>query len=347
MGRRAADPTTPVPVLGVPALGGVRGWRSSGGGAGGVAALTWTHQCNVAVQTSPAMRSCQSYAETSQTDSSTSHLEKRVSTTANGHVPDERGTDAEDKKGPKKSVFVKGRRLERKIKKGVTFQGLDKEFSEDVCEDIKGHCCTRTIRTHPHPHQGMANGKPQGRKDFRFTNGSVVDSEVMGGISSDISEGEESAQGRDKCRPKPAAHSGKKSISPCSPLHRLPVRICRTCGGRQNRASATPYTTTRGTTSPNSTCAKGLKSHPAASVLPGKDTGPPLCPLATPTETCTSHRATETRSRPADVQPPTITNNHQPTSSAQEMTQMFQDRSGPQRLLHLPGDCMHHLQCGV
>ncbi|XP_065819404.1 uncharacterized protein [Labrus bergylta] len=55
MGRRAADLTTPVPVLGVPALVGVRGWRTTGGDRSGEALLlqTWGPQCSVGVQTSP------------------------------------------------------------------------------------------------------------------------------------------------------------------------------------------------------------------------------------------------------------------------------------------------------
>ncbi|CAL1573783.1 unnamed protein product [Knipowitschia caucasica] len=46
MGRRAADLTTPVSVLGVPALVGVRGWKSTGGDRSDI-------QYSVGVQTSP------------------------------------------------------------------------------------------------------------------------------------------------------------------------------------------------------------------------------------------------------------------------------------------------------
>eukprot|EP00063_Salmo_salar_P077215 XP_014052050.1 PREDICTED: uncharacterized protein LOC106603216 isoform X3 [Salmo salar] len=54
MGRRAADLTTAVPVLGVPALVGVRDWRTVGGErAGEVLPLTWGPQCSIGVQTSP------------------------------------------------------------------------------------------------------------------------------------------------------------------------------------------------------------------------------------------------------------------------------------------------------
>ncbi|KAK1800726.1 hypothetical protein P4O66_005916 [Electrophorus voltai] len=320
MGRRAADPTTPFPVLGVPALAGVRGWQGVGRGAGDVAALAWTHHCNVGVQTSPAMRSCQPRTETPQADVSSNLSENRVSMPANGHVPNERDTEAEGEKGPRKSVFVKGRRLGRKIKKGVTFQGLDNELAEDACEAIKGHHCTRTIKTHSHPQEGVANGKLQGRKDSRFTNGSVVDSELIGGISSDVSEGEESAQGQDQCHPKPAVQSGKKSIPPCSPPRRPPMRICRTCGGRKNPVAAVLYTATRGTTSPTSACTKGLRSSPAASLHPGKDKGASLSLPCTQTERCINHRTMQTDRRPAVVRPPPNVNatNDQPSSSAQE-----------------------------
>ncbi|XP_026883844.2 mucin-12 [Electrophorus electricus] len=266
------------------------------------------------------MRSCQPRTETPQADVSSNLSENRVSMPANGHVPNERDTEAEGEKGPRKSVFVKGRRLGRKIKKGVTFQGLDNELAEDACEAIKGHHCTRTIKTHSHPQEGVANGKLQGRKDSRFTNGSVVDSELIGGISSDVSEGEESAQGQDQCHPKPAVQSGKKSIPPCSPPRRPPMRICRTCGGRKNPVAAVLYTATRGTNSPTSACTKGLRSSPAASLHPGKDKGASLSLPCTQTERCINHRTMQTDRRPAVVRPPPNVNatNDQPSSSAQE-----------------------------
>ncbi|KAI4900850.1 hypothetical protein NFI96_003770 [Prochilodus magdalenae] len=242
MGRRAADPTTPVPVLGVPALVGVRGWR----------ALTWTHQCNVGVQTSPAirptLRSCKSQSEAQKTDSVTIQSEKRASMPTNGHISHDFGTEEDARKDRKRSIFVKQRSLETKTKKGVTFQA--------------------------HP-------RAKGRRDIRFTNGSVVDSEAIGGISSDMSEGEDPTQGLET-----AVHSGKRKLPPCSPPHRPPLRICSTCGGRQNPVAALLYTTTRGATSPTSAGLESFSSSSATPFYPGKDMGAqePKAPmLALPT----------------------------------------------------------------
>uniref|UniRef100_A0A3B1IEK8 Mucin-6-like n=1 Tax=Astyanax mexicanus TaxID=7994 RepID=A0A3B1IEK8_ASTMX len=313
MGRRAADLSTPVPVLGVPALVGVRGWR----------AHTWTHQCNVGVQTSPAirptLRSCQSQSETQQTDTSTSQLEKRTSMPPNGHVPNDLGSEEESKKGHKRSIFVKQRSLDTKIKKGVTFQGLDSDITEDTGKGIKTevHCHTRKIKTNPHLHGGFVHDRSKRTKDVRFTNGSVVDSEAIGGISSDISEGDEPFKGLEN-----AAHFGKRKVPPCSPPHRLPQRICSTCGGRQNPLAAVLYTTTRSTTSPTSAESNSLNSSPATPLYPGKDVGGPLSPLNVQTEKYTTYKAMQTDKGLPAMRPPPYPNininNDQPLSSTQE-----------------------------
>ncbi|XP_072514915.1 uncharacterized protein [Salminus brasiliensis] len=313
MGRRAADLTTPVPVLGVPALVGVRGWR----------ALTWTHQCNVGVQTSPAirptLRSCRSQSETQQTDSATVPSEKRTSMPPNGHIPKDLGSEEEGKKGQKRSIFVKQRSLDTKIKKGVTFQGVDSDLTEDAGKGVKTevHCHARRIKTNPHLHGGVVNGRSKGRRDVRFTNGSVVDSEAIGGISSDISEGEEPSPGL-----KTAAHFGKRKVPPCSPPHRPPQRICSTCGGRQNPLAAVLYSTTRSIASPTSAGSDSLGSSPATPFYPGKDTGGPLSPLCVQTEKYTTYKAMQTDKGSAAMRPPPYPsvniNNDQPLSSAQE-----------------------------
>ncbi|XP_066506590.1 mucin-6 [Hoplias malabaricus] len=297
MGRRAADLTTPVPVLGVPALVGVRGWR----------ALTWTHQCNVGVQTSPAirptLRSCRSQSET-QTDSVAVQSEKRASMAPNGHVPNDLGTEVEGRKGQKRSIFVKQRSLETKAKKGVTFQGLDADLTKDRV--VKSEAQLRTIKTNPHLHGGVANTRAKGKKDARFTNGSVVDSEAIGGISSDISEGEE---------PIPKLSSvqyGKRKVPPCSPPHRPPLRICSTCGGRQNPVAAVIYSTSRGATSPTSAGSDSLCSSPAAPFIPGKDTGAALSPLSIQmnSEKLTTYKTMQMDKGSAAMRPPPYPNIH-------------------------------------
>ncbi|KAK3549860.1 hypothetical protein QTP86_015478, partial [Hemibagrus guttatus] len=237
MGRRAADLATPVPVSEVPALVGVRDWRTANGEAG----LTCSHQCNVGVQTSPAIQSCQESRPVIQS-------EKKMTMPPNGHILGE----VEGRKLQKRSAFFKHRSLENKVKKGVTFQGVGDD-DDDACKGNKAemHCDTQTIQTNSH----RSNGRVKGKKEFRFTNGSVVDSELMGGISSDISEGESSTS-----RLKPTVHSGKRKVPPCSPPHRFPLRICSKCGGRQNPVAAVLFTTTRDISSPCSAGSESLSS---------------------------------------------------------------------------------------
>ncbi|XP_062870791.1 uncharacterized protein LOC134332888 [Trichomycterus rosablanca] len=231
MGRRAADLATPVPVSEVPALVGVREWQS------GEVGLTCAHHCNVGVQTSPAIQGCQSG--------------KRMTMAPNGYI----SSDPVGRKGQKRSALFKHRSLESKVKKGVTFQGVDSKIDNDIQTNSNSHSTRK------------------GKRDFRFTNGSVVDSEAIGGISSDISEGEESTP-----RLKSAVHSMKtlKVHPPCSPPHRFPLRICTKCGGRKNPVAAVLYTSTRDAVSPCSAGSDSLRSSPAMPLDSGKLTIPPI-----------------------------------------------------------------------
>lgn len=218
MGRRAADHTTPVPVLGEPALVGTRGWRTVANGTGSMAALTLTHHCNIGVQTSPAMRNSQSHLDA-----------KHTIMTPNGHIPNEAGMKEEGGKDKTKSIINKRKSLENRIKKGVTFEGLESEMSEDTNRQIK----SPVVRS-------MANSKVKSKRNCHFTNGSVVDSEVMGGISSDVTEGEEPTTGQKPPR------SRKETLSSCS------MTICSTCGGRQNPVPPALYSQTKTSTPPAS-----------------------------------------------------------------------------------------------
>ncbi|KAK2823084.1 hypothetical protein Q7C36_019684 [Tachysurus vachellii] len=294
MGRRAADLATPVPVSEVPALVGVRDWRTANGEAG----LTCSHQCNVGVQTSPAIQSCQESRPVLRS-------EKRMTMPPNGHILGQ----VEGRKGQKRSAFFKHRSLENKVKKGVTFQGVgDENDDDDACKGNKAetHCDTQTIQTNSH----RSNGRVKGKKEFRLTNGSVVDSEMMGGISSDMSEGESST-----LRLKPTVHSGKRKVPPCSPPHRFPLRICSKCGGRQNPVAAVLFTSTRDTNSPCSAGSESLRSSPAAPPVSGKDTG---ASLSSPNTEAKKYRVMQMNRGPVVTWPLSNPNSNQLLSSTQE-----------------------------
>ncbi|KAI5624545.1 hypothetical protein C0J50_16067, partial [Silurus asotus] len=285
MGRRAADLATPVPVSEVPALVGVRDWRTANGEAG----LTCVQQCNVGVQTSPAIRSCLDSRAVIQS-------QKRMP--PNGHIP----VNVESKKGQKRSAFFKHRNLENKVKKGVTFQGVVEDRDEDKGNKAEMHCDSQTIQSNTY----LANRRVKGKKEFRLTNGSVVTSEVIGGISSDISE----------VTPlfKNTVHTGKRKIPPCSPPHRFPLRICSKCGGRQNPVAAVLFTTTRDATSPCSAGSECLRSSPGAPLVSGKETADLLSPPNNETE---KYGLMQMNRGPAVTWPPPYPNSNQLLSSTQ------------------------------
>lgn len=220
----------------------------------------------------------------------------------NGHIH----VEVEGRKGHKRSAFYKHRSLENKVKKGVTFQGVDNEDDDD--DGSKGnrgetHCDAQT-NTH------RANGRAKVKKEFRFTNGSVVDSEVMGGISSDISEGESSTP-----RLKSTVNFGKRKVPPCSPPHRFPLRICSKCGGRQNPVAAVLFTTNRDVTSPCSADSESLRSSPAAPLVSGKETA---TSLASPNTEAGKYGVVQMKRGPAVTWPPPNSNSNQLLSSTQE-----------------------------
>lgn len=256
MGRRAADHTTPVPVLGEPALVGTRVWRTVANGTSSMATLTLSHHCNVGVQTSPAMRNNQLQLNGKHVDACSSQSENKVIMSPFRHIPNEAGKKEDDGKEKTKSIIIKRKSLETKMKKGVTFEGLERDICKNIREEVQ--CHNRPIRTSP-PLRGVANSRLKLRRNYHFTNGSVVDSEVIGGISSDVSEGEESSTGK------------KKTLRPRSPPHRPPVTICSTCGGRQNPAPPGIYSQIRMNIPPTSTGSLGLQSRHSSPLYPGKD----------------------------------------------------------------------------
>ncbi|KAL2094531.1 hypothetical protein ACEWY4_009250 [Coilia grayii] len=243
MGRRAADPTTPVPVLGVPALVGVRGWRTAGAErAGGVAQLTWS-QCSIGVQTSPAIRILKSELEPNHQDTHIGQSKTRLSRLTNGSSPYEDATDEDYIQGvlkPYKGTTLRHRGNDSKSKKGVTFEGLLNDSAEDgTVPNAEVQRCTMAIKTNPHlAGSGTGSGRAVGKRDQRYTNGSVVHSELMGGISSDRdgngdpSTPDQQPPPRVKEYPVPV-HSGKRRTPLGPPPCRAPPRICRQCGGRQ------------------------------------------------------------------------------------------------------------------
>ncbi len=221
-----------------------------------MATLTLSHHCNVGVQTSPAIRNNQLQLNGKHVEACSSQSENKVIISSIGHITNEAGKKEDNAKEKNKSIIIKRKGLETKMKKGVTFEGMERDICKNMREEVQ--CNNRPVRTSPLL-RGVTNSMLKPRRNYHFTNGSVVDSKVIGGISSDISEGEESSTGK------------KTFLRPCSPPHRPPVAICSTCGGRQNPAPPGLYSQIRMNIPPTSAGSLGLQSRHSSPLYPGKD----------------------------------------------------------------------------
>ncbi|CAG5877833.1 unnamed protein product [Menidia menidia] len=247
MGRRATDLTTPVPVLGVPALVGVRAWKTTGGDRGGGTLLkTWGLQCSVGVQTSPRI----SKPPTELPDT----LSENITQTSDGYntkeateIPPLTRSDNE------KKTILKQKTGEAKIKKEVTFKGCGGDASKDVacCRKRSGgtYCYARAIRSN----SLITSGRPKLKSGPRYTNGSVVDSEAIGGISV-VNDEQEPVKGAVSHGRDPQNHYADQTekMPPLIGARPFAVsgKICSNCGGRQpvtsraairSRNSSSPY----------------------------------------------------------------------------------------------------------
>ncbi|XP_072302623.1 uncharacterized protein [Eucyclogobius newberryi] len=240
MGRRAADLTTPVSVLGVPALVGVRGWKTVGGdrGDGGVLLQACGIQCSVGVQTSPGFyrgpTTCCAQLPESRLSVS--------SETSNGYFSVE--SDYKEtsslltKSDREKRAILKQKSGEPKTKKEVTFKTVE------PCKDVPSswrsgtYCYARAIKTNRQLAGNPANVTPKLKSISRYANGSVVDSEAMGGISIDNGESELVSGGMDLNR---QGHYAEQPgiMAALSATRPFPHKIYSHCGGRQPDSDAT------------------------------------------------------------------------------------------------------------
>ncbi|XP_035612714.1 uncharacterized protein LOC118371401 [Oncorhynchus keta] len=183
---------------------------------------------------------------TKLTGTFSSQLERSITPTCNGYIPKE----AKEEEGIRQTKSVRGvlskqRSLDSKTKKGVTFEEISSELTENVVFNkwkSGTYCSARAIKTNPHLLGGVGNSKIKERRDLRYTNGSVVDSEAIGGICIDGSDEAEpvsimSSRGRDQSKPKEhsVAHSycGNAKRPPAPPPLWMLQEMCRHCGGRQ------------------------------------------------------------------------------------------------------------------
>ncbi|XP_032431387.1 uncharacterized protein LOC116727850 [Xiphophorus hellerii] len=219
MGRRAADLTTPVPVLGVPASVGVRSWKTTGGDrSGGVLLQTWG-QCSIGIQTSPGI----SRPLVQLPDS----VSNNVTQTSNTYTTKEtRAILLHVKDDSEKRAILRQKTEETKIKKEVTFKAIGGVDSKDGagCQKRSGgtYCYARAIKTNPLTAGSTSSGRSRLKSSTRYINGSVVDSEAIGGI----------IEVKDDAEPSKAVTShGTVSHHPCADQSK---NTCNHRGGKQS-----------------------------------------------------------------------------------------------------------------
>ncbi|XP_034454117.1 protein INSYN2B [Hippoglossus hippoglossus] len=216
MGRRVADPTNPVPALGVPLAGG-----------------RWGPLCSVGVQTSPGLRFLPS-------------IKRHSSQPTNAHHPRSMTTD-------KTTTAEAGGVLRSDSNslpgsKETSQNEINSLTQDDMGSQGSGsgvYCQIKSIRTNPKD--------TRGKKTARYTNGSIVASDMVGGVCTEATEGKEPACERRRVQSlrgenhRTVVKTGSSGMPvhatpprPCRMLANSPVRLCETCGRR--RSQITPCT---------------------------------------------------------------------------------------------------------
>ncbi|XP_061900048.1 uncharacterized protein LOC133648212 [Entelurus aequoreus] len=208
MGRRVADPTNPVPALGVP-----------------LAVGRWGPLCSVGVQTSPGLRTLSS-------------IKRHVSRAANPQRALTMATGATESGGV---ISSDGNSLQ--LSKETSQNEINKLTQDDMGSQGSGsgvYCQIKAIRTNPKDSRG--------KRISRYTNGSVVGSDMLGGVCSEAPEVKEESQ--EKRRVQSLRGERHRSVvktgNVCTAVHVTPPRPCRmattsspqlcgTCGRRRSQ----------------------------------------------------------------------------------------------------------------
>ncbi|XP_030001115.1 uncharacterized protein insyn2b isoform X2 [Sphaeramia orbicularis] len=216
MGRRVADPTNPVPALGVPLAGG-----------------RWGPLCSVGVQTSPGLRMLPSIK---QHGSQPTNMQRPLT------MATEKTTTAET------GGVIRSDSACLPVSKETSQNEINSLTQDDMGSQGSGsgvYCQIKTIRTNPND--------TRGKRTTRYTNGSVVTSDAVGGVCSESTDGKE--PNREKRRVQSLRGEGHRSVlktgsvcttvhatppRPCRVMATSPTRLCATCGRR--RSQITPCT---------------------------------------------------------------------------------------------------------
>ncbi|XP_038161055.1 protein INSYN2B isoform X2 [Cyprinodon tularosa] len=211
MGRRVADPTNPVPALGVPLAGG-----------------RWGPLCSIGVQTSPRMQTLPL-------------IKRHGSQQPNMHQPLTMATEQALASGTGRTIRSDSKSLP--VSKETSQNEINSLTQDDMGSQGSGsgvYCQIRTMQTNPK--------ETKDKRTTRYINGSVVASDLVGGVCSEATEDKEPVQERRRVQSlRGDSHrSVLKTSSVCSAAHATtprpcrimatsPQRLCATCGRRRSQ----------------------------------------------------------------------------------------------------------------
>lgn len=213
MGRRVADPTNPVPALGVPLAGG-----------------RWGPLCSIGVQTSPGLRTLPS-------------LKRQRSQPNETRRPPAMSADKASAAETVSAIRSDSNSLPHS--KETSQNEINSLAQDDMGSQGSGsgvYCQIKSVR---------ASKDSKDKRTARYTNGSVVASDAVGGVCTEASESVEPS--RERRRGESLRLQGHRSVlktgSVCTTVHATPPRPCRvvatspprlcgTCGRRRSQVTA-------------------------------------------------------------------------------------------------------------
>lgn len=210
MGRRLTDPTNPVPALGIPLAGG-----------------RWGPLCSIGVQTSPRLRTLPSIKRHHSQPGNTQQLPAMAA---------DRTLAVETVK------VIRSESNDLPVTKETSQNEINSLTQDDMGSQGSGsevYCQIKTIRTPK---------DPKTKRPPRYTNGSVVASDMVGGVCTDSTESKDLTH--ERRRVQSLRVEGHRSVlktgsvcttvratppRPCRVMATSPPHLCGTCGRRRSQ----------------------------------------------------------------------------------------------------------------
>lgn len=308
MGRRVADPTNPVPALGVP-LAGAR----------------WGPLCSVGVQTSPGLRILPS-------------IKRQSSQPTKTHHP---FTGAKDKATA--AEIIEGGSSSLPVSKETSQNEINSLTQDDMGSQGSGsrvYCQIKSIRTNPKDLRGKKAG--------RYANGSVVASDAVGGVCTEATDVEKACEQRRVQSLRIEGHrSVVKTSSVCTATHAAtprpcrmmtgsPGRLCETCGRRRSQMTPCTGACRRRAVNPitaSQTLPNPARKQPVAQNQPKNDSvvDPQSCSKKTDSAHSTTYTSVRTSQLPqhSHTMPKTQSSHSNHTSQSQNKTKDQRPKTRP------------------